>query len=83
LDPEIVPIDLKVDGKQKRMVPRSRIVALDRTGRPSFNLLQNFEAAEAIVLYAFDLPMLASTDLRSRPLEQRRALTGIFRKVRG
>jgi DNA ligase D-like protein (predicted ligase) len=51
------------------------IVAVDETGRPSFNLLQNFGGAEhTIVFYAFDLLILAGTDLRSRPLEQRRAL---------
>jgi len=48
-------------------------VAFDQSGRPSFNLLQNFEAAEAILFYAFDLPIFAGTDPRSRPLEQRRA----------
>jgi len=50
------------------------IVAVDGSGRPSFNLLQNFEIADAILFYVFDLPILAGTDLRSRPLEQRRAL---------
>jgi ATP-dependent DNA ligase len=42
---------------------------------PSFNLLQNFGGTEhTILFYAFDLPILAGTDLRPRPLEQRRAL---------
>jgi DNA ligase D-like protein (predicted ligase) len=51
------------------------IVAVNENGRPSFNLLQNFGGAEdTIVFYAFDLLILAGTDLRSRPLEQRRAL---------
>jgi bifunctional non-homologous end joining protein LigD len=50
------------------------IVAVDDAGRPSFNLLQNFSGAEqTIVFYAFDLLILSGTDLRSRPLEQRRA----------
>jgi len=51
------------------------IVAANEAGVPSFNLLQNFGGAEhTILFYAFDLLILAGTDLRSRPLEQRRAL---------
>ena len=51
------------------------IVAVNEDGLPSFNLLQNFGGAEhTILFYAFDLLILAGTDLRSRPLEQRRAL---------
>jgi bifunctional non-homologous end joining protein LigD len=51
------------------------IVAVNEVGVPSFNLLQNFGGAEhTIMFYAFDLLILAGTDLRSRPLEQRRAL---------
>jgi bifunctional non-homologous end joining protein LigD len=52
------------------------IVAVDESGRPSFYLLQNFSTAAAILFYGFDLPILAGTDLRSRPLEQRRASLG-------
>jgi ATP dependent DNA ligase domain len=41
------------------------IVALDETGKPSFNLLQGFGArASAIVLYAFDLLMWQGKDVR-------------------
>jgi bifunctional non-homologous end joining protein LigD len=51
------------------------IVAVNKDGRPSFNLLQNFGGAtQTILFYAFDLLILAGTDLRLRPLEQRRAL---------
>jgi len=51
------------------------IVALNEDGLPSFNLLQNFGGAEhTILFYAFDLLILSGADLRSRPLEQRRAL---------
>jgi ATP-dependent DNA ligase len=51
------------------------IVAVNDDGLPSFNLLQNFGGAEhRILFYAFDLLILSGTDLRSRPLEQRRAL---------
>jgi bifunctional non-homologous end joining protein LigD len=52
-------------------------VAVGEDGVPSFNLLQNFGGADhTILFYAFDLLILASTDLRSRPLDQRRALLG-------
>jgi hypothetical protein len=44
-----LPNDTVIDGE---------IVALDENGRPSFNLLQGFGSAQAIVLYAFDLLML-------------------------
>jgi DNA ligase D-like protein (predicted ligase) len=59
-----LPSDTVIDGE---------VVALDRTGRPSFSLLQGFgdEAAE-IVLYTFDLLMLRGKDVRSWPLEERR-----------
>ena len=51
------------------------IVAVDAARLPSFNLLQNFGGSEhAILFYAFDLLIPVSTDLRSRPLDQRRKL---------
>jgi ATP-dependent DNA ligase len=49
------------------------IVAVDEAGKPSFNLLQNFESG-TILFCVFDLLILAGTGLRSRRLEQRRAL---------
>jgi bifunctional non-homologous end joining protein LigD len=48
------------------------IVALDEKGKPSFNLLQGFGNAQAIVLYAFDLLMLNGKDVRMWPLVDRR-----------
>ncbi len=52
------------------------IVAVNEDGVPSFNLPAVMAAARntTILFYAFDLLILAGTDLRSRPLEQRRAL---------
>jgi ATP-dependent DNA ligase len=50
------------------------IVALDENGRLSFNLLQGFGEAQAIVLYAFDLLMLLGKDVRLQLLDNRRAL---------
>jgi ATP-dependent DNA ligase len=51
------------------------IVALDKNGRPSFNLLQHHRSqASAIHYYAFDLLMYRGKSLLSIPLEQRREL---------
>src|SRR6516225_3135209 len=58
-----LPDDTVIDGE---------IVALDESGRPSFNLIQGFGNAQAIVLYAFDLLMLRGKDVRLWPLDDRR-----------
>jgi bifunctional non-homologous end joining protein LigD len=50
------------------------IVALDESGRPSFNLLQNGGGAN--VFYAFDLLAWKGKSLLGLPLEQRRTLLG-------
>jgi DNA ligase D-like protein (predicted ligase) len=51
------------------------IVALDESGRPSFNALQNHGAsAAAIVYYAFDVMILAGRDVMNEPLNVRRQL---------
>ena len=51
------------------------IVAVDGDGKPSFNLLQNFDSAgRSILFYAFDLLMLDGRDIRQRPLIERRDL---------
>jgi DNA ligase D-like protein (predicted ligase) len=61
-----LPDDSIVDGE---------IVALDEIGRPSFNVLQNYNHADTpLQFYAFDLLHLAGKNLRDRPLEDRRAL---------
>jgi bifunctional non-homologous end joining protein LigD len=52
------------------------IVALDDKGRPSFQLLQGFDMGlvrPPIVFYAFDLLRLNGQDLRSLPIEERKA----------
>jgi len=49
------------------------VVALADDGRPSFSMLQNLGTnTGTVVLYAFNLPILAEKDLRQTPLEVRR-----------
>jgi bifunctional non-homologous end joining protein LigD len=47
------------------------VVALDASGRPSFQALQN-RRAQAVAYYAFDLLHLDGMDLTRRPLDERR-----------
>lgn len=50
------------------------IVALGESGRPDFNLLQNFrEAARRINYFVFDLPLLNGRDLTDLTLTERRS----------
>lgn len=51
------------------------IVALDESGRPSFNVLQNYGSAHApIFYYVFDLLVLAGRDVMTETLDKRRHL---------
>jgi DNA ligase D-like protein (predicted ligase) len=51
------------------------LVAIDESGRPNFNLLQNFRAeASRILYYVFDLLCWKDRDLTRVPLAERRAL---------
>ena len=66
-----LPDETVVDGE---------VVALDASGRPSFNALQNAVSSEVtIAYYVFDLMMLAGRDLTGETLEVRRQL--LERKV--
>jgi DNA ligase D-like protein (predicted ligase) len=63
---EALPGETVIDGE---------VVALDETGRPSFNLLQNYATSEyTLVFYAFDVPILAGKNLMPEPLKVRREL---------
>jgi DNA ligase D-like protein (predicted ligase) len=51
------------------------IVALDESGRPSFNVLQNAGSARVpIVFYVFDVMILSGRNVMREPLEDRREL---------
>lgn len=51
------------------------VIALDDDGRPSFNILQNYGASKAPVLYfVFDVMVLSGRDVMQEPLEARREL---------
>jgi ATP-dependent DNA ligase len=45
------------------------IVALDGSGRPSFNALQNGSSKANIIYYLFDVMLLAGRDVTSETLE--------------
>jgi len=50
-------------------------VALDESGRPSFNVLKNYGTGHAPVFYyVFDVPLLKGKDLREETLAARRAV---------
>jgi ATP-dependent DNA ligase len=51
------------------------IVALDSSGRPSFNALQNYASSQTPILYyVFDVIILAGQDVSAEPLKRRREL---------
>ena len=60
----------------KEVIIDGEIAALDPNGKTSFQLLQSYGVRKNIplVYYAFDLLLLEKTDLRSRPLIERRKL---------
>ena len=61
-----LPDDTVVDGE---------VVALDETGRPSFNLLQHAKSRDVrIVFYVFDLLILGGKDVMGKTLTERRNL---------
>ena len=63
---ERLPADTLLDGE---------IVAIDKSGRISFNLLQHHRShAHALLFYAFDVIVCRGKSLVSTPLEKRRTL---------
>jgi len=63
---EALPDETVVDGE---------VVAMDESGRPSFNRLQNWgKSDQPIFFYVFDLLMLKGRDIRAGELEARKQL---------
>jgi DNA ligase D-like protein (predicted ligase) len=60
-----VPDETVIDGE---------VVALDESGRPAFNQLQNATAETPLTFFAFDVLMWRGEDWRDRPLDGRREL---------
>jgi DNA ligase D-like protein (predicted ligase) len=61
-----LPFETVIDGE---------VVALDESGRPSFNILQNYGSCKAPILYyVFDVLVLAGRDVMGMPLSARREL---------
>ena len=50
------------------------IVALDESGRPSFNLLQNYGSSDSPSFYVFDVLVLSGHNVMPEPLAKRREL---------
>ena len=72
---ERLPADTLLDGE---------IVAVDESGRVSFNLIQHHRSqAQALLFYAFDVLICRGKSLVNVPLEERRKVLGdILEKVR-
>ncbi len=72
---ERLPADTLLDGE---------VVAVDESGRVSFNLIQHHRSqAQALLFYAFDVLICRGKNLLNVPLEERRkVLDEIFEKVR-
>jgi DNA ligase D-like protein (predicted ligase) len=63
---EKLPNETVIDGE---------VVALDESGRASFNVLQNYDSSQATILYyAFDVLILAGRNVMGERLELRREL---------
>ncbi len=63
-----LPDDTVIDGE---------VVALDESGRPSFNILQNYGSSKTPILYyVFDVLVLGGRDVMGLPLSTRRNLLG-------
>jgi DNA ligase D-like protein (predicted ligase) len=62
----LMPDETVIDGE---------IVALDETGRPSFNALQNFgSSSRPILYYAFDAMVVSGEEIMAHPLDFRREI---------
>ena len=60
-----LPDETAIDGE---------VVALDDSGRPSFNALQNYASGIPIFYYVFDVLVLSGQDVMAEPLAKRREI---------
>jgi bifunctional non-homologous end joining protein LigD len=77
-------VDSLEELKAKSFTLDGEIAALDAAGRSSFQLLQSYGVRKTIplVYYVFDLLSLDGTDLRARPLiERRKRLARLLKKT--
>jgi bifunctional non-homologous end joining protein LigD len=66
-------IGMALSALPEETVIDGEIVALDHTGRPSFNALQNYGSSKTPLLYyVFDVLILAGRDVTGEPLSVRR-----------
>lgn len=78
--PELQEISTLI--KAQTAIIDGEIVALDRTGKPSFDALRHKHRKGAIVFYAFDLLYFDGADLSQYPLVARKqALYRILRRA--
>ena len=64
-----------LSGLPDETVIDGEVVAMDETGKPSFNLLQNFGSSQAsLIYYVFDVLILSGREVMSEPLSVRREL---------
>lgn len=69
------PIAAALQQMPDESVIDGEVVALDEDGRPSFNLLQNYDSLKAQLTYfVFDVLILNGRDVMGHTLEERRAL---------
>ena len=74
--PDLVALipQIRAEGTES-FIMEGEVVAVDESGRPNFNLLQNSRAeASRIQYYIFDLLCWEDRDLTRVPLVERRAL---------
>ena len=64
-----------LSGLPDETVVDGEVIAMDETGKPSFNLLQNFGSSRvSLIYYAFDVLILSGRDVMNEPLSVRREL---------
>ncbi|MBV8573210.1 MAG: non-homologous end-joining DNA ligase [Acidobacteriaceae bacterium] len=75
LNQRFEPVSAAMERLEDGIILDGEIVALDESGRPSFNLLQHYRTgASKLAYYAFDLLAYRHHELRVLPLSRRRQI---------